>query len=112
MMRGNPSFTAVALVALSLGIAANTAIFTVVNTVLLQPLPYPQPDRIMRLGRMFKDGVGYSVSVPKYNAWRRNDVFAAMALSDFGALAMNLGSGDPPQQVSAIHVSADYFTVF
>jgi len=111
-MRSKISFTGIAVVALALGIGANTAIFTVVDAVLLQPLPYPQPDRIMKLGRRFRSQVGYSNSIPKYMAWRQNDVFEAMALYDFGALAMNLGSGDPPQQVNGVHVSADYFKVF
>jgi putative ABC transport system permease protein len=112
MMRRNASFTAIAVTALALGIGANTAIFTVVDTVLLQPLPYWQPDRIMKVGRQFRTGVGYSSSIPKYMAWRQNQVFEALALYDFGALAMTLGSGEQPQQVNAIHVSADYFKVF
>ena len=111
-MRRNLGFTAIALAALALGIGANTAIFTVVDAVLLQPLPYPQPDRIMKLGRQFRTGVGYSNSIPKYMAWRQNDVFDAMALYDFGALAMNVGSGNPPQTVKGLHVSGDYFKVF
>ena len=45
-------------------------------------------------------------------AWRKNDVFEAMALYDFGALAMNLGSGNPPDPIKVVHVSADYFKVF
>ncbi len=111
-MRRNLDFTAIALAALALGIGATTAIFTVVDAVLLQPLPYPQPDRIMKLGRKFRTGVGYSNSIPKYMAWRQNDVFDAMALYDFGALAMNVGSGNPPQTVKGLHVSGDYFKVF
>src|SRR5437867_4408583 len=111
-MRRNIGFTSIALAALALGIGANTAIFTVVDAVLLQPLPYPEPDRIMKLGRRFPTGVGYSNSIPKYMAWRQNDVFDAMALYDFGALAMNLGSGNPPEPVKGVHVSADYFKVF
>ena len=110
--RRNIGFTAIALAALALGIGANTAIFTVVNAVLLQPLPYPQPDRIMKLGRRFRTGVGNSNSIPKYMAWRQNEVFDALALYDFGALAMNVGSGNPPQTVKALHVSAEYFKVF
>jgi predicted permease len=111
-MRRNIGFTAVALAALALGIGANTAIFTVVDAVLLQPLPYQQPDRIMKLGRQFRTGVGYSNSIPKYMAWRQNDVFEALALYDFGALAMNVGSGNPPQTLKGLRVSADYFKVF
>jgi putative ABC transport system permease protein len=111
-MRRNIGFTAIALAALALGIGANTAIFTVVNAVLLQPLPYQQPDRIMKLGRQFRTGVGYSNSIPKYMAWRQNDVFDALALYDFGALAMNVGSGDPPQTLQTLRASADYFKVF
>src|SRR5579864_5667529 len=111
-MRRNAGVTAIALAALTIGIGANTAIFTVIDAVLLQPLPYPQPDRLMKLGRSFRAGVGYSNSIPKYMAWRQNDAFEAMAVYDFGSLAMNFGSGNPPDPVQAIHVSADYFKVF
>src|SRR5215471_9863138 len=111
-MRKNAGFTAIAMAALALGIGANTAIFTVVDMVLLQPLSYPQSDRIMKLGRQFPTGVGYSISIPKYFVWRQNQVFESMAIYDFAALAMNRGSGDPPQPVRAVHVSADYFKVF
>ncbi len=112
MLRKSAGFTAVAVAALALGIGANTAIFTVVNAVLLNPLPYPQPDRIMKLGRKFSNGVGYSNSIPKYMAWRRNQAFEAMTLYDFGSLGMNLGAGSPPDQIKAAHVSAEYFKVF
>ena len=111
-MRRNVGFTAIALAALALGIGANAAIFTVVDAVLLQPLPYPEPDRLMKLGRRYRTGVGYSNSIPKYMAWRQNDVFDAMAVYDFGALAMNVGSGNPPQTAKGLRVSADYFKVF
>jgi putative ABC transport system permease protein len=111
-MRKNAGFSAIAIAALALGIGANTAVFTVVDTVLLQPLPYSKSDRIMKLGRQFATGIGYSNSIPKYFAWRQNQVFEAMTIYDFGALAMNLGSGDPPQPVKAVHVSAEYFKVF
>src|SRR5437867_1435706 len=111
-MRRNIGFTSIALAALALGIGANTAIFTVVDAVLLQPLPYPEPDRIMKLGRRFPTGVGYSNSIPKYMAWRQNDVFDAIAVYDFGALAMNVGSGNPPQTIKSLHVSREYFKVF
>jgi predicted permease len=111
-LRSNKGFTAVAVSALALGIGANTAIFTVVDSVMLSPLPYPQADRIVRLGRTFPTGNGYSNSIPKYMAWRQNDVFAAMTLYEQGGMGMNLGAGDRPGQAKGSHVSKDYFAVF
>ena len=111
-MRRSPGFTAVAIGALALGIGANTAIFTVVNGVMLAPLPYPEPDRLVRLGRQYPNGNGYSNSIPKYMVWRQNDVFESMTLYDFSGLSMNLGTGDRPEQVKASHISRDYFRVF
>jgi putative ABC transport system permease protein len=110
----NPGFTTVALAALALGMGANTAIFSVVNAVLLAPLPYPHSDRIMRIERGFKDGdSGRAVSIPKYMAWKKaNQTFQAMALYDISGPGLNLGSGDRPQQIKGIHVSAEYFQVF
>ena len=96
MMRSSPGFTVVAIAALALGIGANTAIFTVVNSVMLEPLPYPQPERLVRLCRQYPDGCGDSNSIPKYMIGRQNNVFGAMTLYDFSALSMNLGAGDRP----------------
>jgi putative ABC transport system permease protein len=112
MMRSSPGFTAIAVAALALGIGANTAIFTVVNAVLLQPLPYPQPDRVVRLGRKFPGRVGYSTSIPKYMMWRHNDVFEALTLYGDSGPAANLGSGDRPNEVKTVRVSKEYFQVF
>jgi putative ABC transport system permease protein len=109
----SPGFTAIAIAALALGIGANTAIFSVVNTVLLRPLPYFQPDRIVRLARSFPQGEGDSASIPKYMAWRKNNqVFESMTIYDFSGPGLNLGSGDHPEQVKGIHVSSEYFQVF
>ncbi len=113
MLWKNPGFTAIAVIALALGIGANTAIFTVVDGVLLQPLPYPEPDRIMRLGRLFPGNqYQFSNSIPKYMAWRQNHVFDATALYSQSTPGMNLGSKEHPEQVKAAQVSHGYFRVF
>jgi predicted permease len=111
-LRSNKGFTAVAVAALALGIGANTAIFTVVDGVMLAPLPYAQADRMVRLGRKFPTGNGYSNSIPKYMAWRNSEVFEAMTLFQQGGVGMNLGAGDRPEQAKVSLVSKDYFQVF
>src|SRR5438552_4404814 len=73
MLLKSPGFTAVAVAALALGIGANTAIFSVVNGVLLQPLPFKDANRLMQLGRKFPDGVGNSTSIPKYTTWKQHN---------------------------------------
>ncbi len=112
-MRANPAFTAVAITVLALGIAANTAIFTVIDSVLLQPLPYPEPDRLMQLGRLYpNNNYGFSNSIPKYMAWRQNQVFDSIALFGQSGPGMNLGTGDRPEQVKSLRASEGYFKVF
>ena len=111
-MRRNAGFTAVAIAALALGIGANTAIFSVVNGVILQPLPFREPDRMVRLGEGYADGVNSSVSIPKYMAWTHNEVFTATALYDQMGIAQTLGASDPPIQLKTLHVSQGFFGVF
>jgi hypothetical protein len=79
-LRNDPGFTLVALAALTIGIASSTSVFSVIDRVILQPLPYPDPDTIVQLGRRFPIGVAYTVSIPKYMFWHNNDVFSSMAL--------------------------------
>ena len=113
ILLNSAGFSSIAIAALALGIGANTAIFSVVNTVLLRPLPYPEPDRIMRIERGYPQGVGTSSSIPKFMAWKKyNESFEAMAIYDLQGLGLNLGSSDRPEQANAIHVSQDYFRVF
>src|SRR5205085_3797948 len=76
----NPGFSAVAIITLALGIGANTAIFSIVNAVLLRPLPYPDADRIMVLNESSGPGQDYSVALPDYFDWRNdNTVFEHLA---------------------------------
>ena len=109
----NPGFALVAVAALALGIGANTGIFSVVDKVLLQPLPYPHPEQIVQLGRKYAQGEGFSNSIPKYNTWRANqNVFSAMAIYDQEGPGLNISRGERPEQVKGVHVSADFFKVF
>src|SRR5579872_2726283 len=108
----SPGFTIIAVLALALGIGANTAIFSVVDRVLLRPLPFPDSEHIMRVRRHFRGGDGESISIPKFMAWREAKAFQSMAAYDFGGVSMNLGSGDRPDPVSVLRVTAGFFDVF
>jgi len=108
----NPGFTIAAVAALALGIGTNTAIFTVVNTVLLKPLTYPDADRIVQLFTAFPDGKGSAASPTKFNNWRtQTSVLQDVSAYDFGGPGFNL-TGDHPEQVHGIHVSEAYFRLF
>ena len=108
----NPGFTIAAVAALALGIGTNTAIFTVVNTVLLKPLTYPDADRIVEFLLTSPDGKGAIASPTKYNNWRQQtSVFQDIAAYDFGGPGFNL-TGDHPEQVHGIHVGEAYFRLF
>ncbi|PYU57186.1 MAG: hypothetical protein DMG56_22730, partial [Acidobacteria bacterium] len=112
-LRQSPGFMTTGLLALALGIGANTAIFTVVNTVLLQPLAYPQPDRLVQLELSSPQGNGNVTSIPKFNVWReQTQAFQDVAAYDFGGPGVNLTGGDRPEQLKGIRVSAGFFKVF
>ncbi len=113
MLRRSPGFTATAIAALALGIGANTAIFTVVNTVLLQPLAYPQPDRLVQLELSGPEGNANVTSIPKYEIWReQTQVLQDVAAYDEGGPGVNLTGGDRPEQLKGVHVSASFFPLF
>ena len=109
----SPGFTTVAILMLGLGIGANTAIFSVVNTVLLQPLAYPEPDRLVTLVMNTSGGPGINFSIPEFMNFRRQtEVFQDVAAYDFGGPGVNLTGGDQPERVKGLHVSTDYFRLF
>ena len=91
MLRKNPGFTAVAVVTLALGIGANTAIFSVVNAFLLQPLPYPQAERLVFLNQQYR-GESESISYPNYLDWQaQNTVFERMGAIQPGSFVLTMG---------------------
>jgi putative ABC transport system permease protein len=110
MMRHSPAFTLAAVAALALGIGANTAIFSVVNTVLLRPLPYPDPNRLVMFLNTSPQGSGPGASPTKFNTWRRQ-TGAFQDVSAYRFSVVNLTEGDP-EQVGTAHVSADFFRLF
>ena len=112
-LRRSPAFMFTGILALALGIGANTAIFTVVNTVLLQPLAYPEPERLVQLELSSPQGKGNITSIPKFNVWReQTQVFQDVAAYDLGGPGINLTGSDRPEQLKGIHVSAGFFRVF
>jgi putative ABC transport system permease protein len=115
MLRKAPGFTMVAVVVLALGIGANTAIFSVVNAVLLRPLPFQDSDRLVQVWHVpppksFPGMTRFSVSPANYLDWeKQSHAFESMAI--YGYSNYNLaGSGDP-ESVTGIRVSPEFFSI-
>ena len=109
-----PGFTAIALIALALGIGANTAIFSLVNAVVIRPLPYPDPDRLVWVWASIRNGINTaSVSPADFLDYRsQNKTFEQFAASGVGAVPVNLtGGGDPERLMSSI-ITGNYFDTF
>src|SRR5215510_13206890 len=109
-LRKNPGFTVLAVLMLAVGIGVNTAMFSVINAVLLQPLPYPEADRIVWMNESGPEIRNRQVSYPNFVDWRnRNHVFEA--ISTFRGWSVNLTGTDKPENLDARIVAADYFRV-
>ena len=114
MLSKSPGFTAVAVLTLTLGIGANTAIFSVVNGVLLRPLPYPQPQQLVMLHETSTawgpDSWG-TASGPDFDDWRAQgrSFFALAACFEAG---LNLTRANEPERIRSFYVSPDFFSVF
>jgi putative ABC transport system permease protein len=103
-----PGFTLTAIAALTLGIGANTAVFSVVNTVLLRPVPFPDPDRIVLFMNSSPQGSGTNASPAKFNLWRQQ-TGAFQDVSAFRANVANITGGEEAEQIPIGQVSADFF---
>jgi predicted permease len=110
MLAKTPGFTVVAILTLALGIGANTALFSVVNGVLLNPLPYPQPDQLVTLHESKPNFLTGSISYPNFLDWQKNNqTLSAMAVSRSNSFNMT-GTGDA-EQVNSEFVTADLFPI-
>jgi putative ABC transport system permease protein len=103
-----PAFTATAVLTLALGIGASTAIFSVVNAVLLQPLPYADPEHLMLIGERGNDGSASNVGYTTFLDWRaRNHSFEDMAI--FRSFQTTLVANGEPERVAGMRVSSNFF---
>ena len=107
----NPGFTAVAMLTLALGIGANTAIFSVVNGVLLRPLPIPEADRVVHVWESWRGEGTAPVAWPKFIEWKQqSQSFEAIAACNWGQ-SFVLATGDKPELIAGRAVSCDFFSV-
>ncbi len=111
MFGRSPAFTIAAVATLALGIGATTAVFSVVDTVLLKPLTYPDSDRIVRFLINTPTGLDYGGSPTRYNILR-HQTQAFQDISAYTGFAASLTGGPNPEQVHALHVTAGYFHLF
>ena len=107
-----PGFTAIAVLTLALGIGANTAMFSVVNAVLLRPLPYPQPEKLVQCYWQWAKGEGESISAIEYSFWKEHSQSFESAGGFSGTSSgFNLAGGREPLRVQGMPVSQDFLQV-
>src|SRR6266508_1589 len=107
MLMKQPGFTLIAVLTLALGIGANTAIFSVVNALLLRPLPYRQPERLVKVKATLprKNAFNMTVSYPTFRDWQeQSTVFAHVAAYVAIAGGLNLTGGDRPERLVSLNV--------
>ncbi|HEV2615530.1 MAG TPA: ABC transporter permease, partial [Candidatus Acidoferrales bacterium] len=105
----SPGFTAVAVITLALGIGANTALFSVVNGVLLNPLPYPHPDQLVTVASYEPQFGQGSISYPDFQDWVRDNRTLTSLAAYKSFQSFNLIGQTDTQRVSAVEVSANFF---
>jgi putative ABC transport system permease protein len=104
----HPGFTAVAVLTLALGVGLNTALFSVVNSVLLAPLPFPDSGALVDVSETHKGRTGVRVSTPNFRDWRSgNSSFLSMAAHSQGL--SNIGGGISPVRTPVAYVTSDFF---
>src|SRR5438067_6425639 len=112
MLAKQPAFTAIAILTLALGIGANTAIFSMINSVLLRPLPYPQADRIMVLNESSGPGQDFSVALPDYFDWQKETkTFEHLACTHKESRNLSGIPGREAERVSTASVTRNFFNI-
>ncbi len=107
-----PGIAIIAVVVIAVGIGVNTAVFSVIDAVLLKPLAYPDPRELVALVNTGPRGNFPGASIPRFSLWRQQtSIFQKVAAYDFGGAGLNITGSDHPQQVQGVHVSADYFSM-
>lgn len=109
MMRRSPGFTAVALIVLALGLGANGAMFSVVYHVMLRPLPYRDPDRLVQIVNRWREGVGENVIPQEADTVAQSAHSFESVAEDFPSTGCNLVGGSSPQFLYSATVSASFF---
>ena len=110
MLVKNPGFTLIVVITLALGIGANAALFSVVNGVLINPLPFPQPEQLVALNQRLPNTGAGSISYPNFLDWQReNQSFSAMAVSRSSSFAL-IGAGEA-ERVRGRRCTANLFSV-
>ncbi|MGH7620342.1 MAG: ABC transporter permease [Gemmatimonadaceae bacterium] len=110
-LRKQRAFTIAAVAALALGIGATTAVFSVVNAVLLRPFPYPDPDRIVTFMNTSPNGSGPASSPAKFELWSRQTAVIQDAAA-FRDVIVNYTGGDTPEQLRSGNVTPSFFKLF
>jgi len=108
MLRRSPGFTIAAVLTLALGIGANSAIFTVVHAVMLRPLPYPEPDRLIGVVQQHKSFGVDVVTLPDYLEWR-DEAKSLAALGAAWKITVNLTGVDEPERLGGAQVTSNLF---
>jgi predicted permease len=109
ILLNNPGFTLIAVLTLALGIGANTALFSVVNGVLLNPLPFPDPDKLIEVYAKTQSFEESSITYPNFLDWQKNN-HSFSALGAFRSDEYNMTGVGEPERLHGHMISADYFT--